>query len=51
VRLDGGQGRVRLSTGGAVDVEGAQVAVNGTQRTDIKGGSTCSINAPLVKIN
>ncbi|MFJ2130944.1 VgrG-related protein [Streptomyces sp. NPDC098085] len=51
VRVDGGNGEVKLSTGGTVDVRGAQVAVNGTQRTDIKGGSSLAINAPLVKIN
>ncbi|MFG2625336.1 VgrG-related protein [Streptomyces sp. NPDC048473] len=51
VRVDGGNGEVKLSTGGTVDVQGARVAVNGTQRTDIKGGSSLAINAPLVKIN
>ncbi|MER6101188.1 VgrG-related protein [Streptomyces sp. NPDC001832] len=51
VRVDGGNGEVKLSTGGTVDVQGAQVAVNGTQRTDIKGGSSLAINAPLVRIN
>ncbi|WP_327368812.1 VgrG-related protein [Streptomyces sp. NBC_01217] len=51
VRVDGGTGEVKLSTGGTVDVQGAQVAVNGTQRTDIRGGSSLAINAPLVKIN
>ncbi|MFH8472078.1 VgrG-related protein [Streptomyces sp. NPDC018000] len=51
VRVDGGNGEVKLSTGGTVDVRGAQVAVNGTQRTDIKGGSSLAINAPLVRIN
>ncbi|AXG76727.1 VgrG-related protein [Streptomyces paludis] len=51
VQVDGGTGRLRLATGGALDVQGSQVAVNGTSRTEIKGGTTCSINAPLVKIN
>ncbi|MGW0961257.1 VgrG-related protein [Streptomyces gelaticus] len=51
VNVDGGNGEVKLSTGGTVDVRGAQVAVNGTQRTDIKGGGSLSINAPMVKIN
>ncbi|WP_406013998.1 VgrG-related protein [Streptomyces sp. NBC_00984] len=51
VSVDGGTGEVKLSTGGTVDVRGAQVAVNGTQRTDIKGGSSLAINAPMVKIN
>ncbi|MFD5031041.1 VgrG-related protein [Streptomyces sp. NPDC058405] len=51
VQVDGGTGRLRLATGGALDVQGSQVAVNGTSRTEIKGGSSCSINAPLVRIN
>ncbi|MER8072390.1 VgrG-related protein [Streptomyces sp. NPDC094034] len=51
VQVDGGTGRLRLATGGTVDMTGSQVAVNGTSRTEIRGGSTCSINAPLVKLN
>ncbi|MEV7952717.1 VgrG-related protein [Streptomyces sp. NPDC058316] len=51
VRVDGGNGEVKLSTGGTVDVRGARVAVDGTQRTDIRGGGSLAINAPLVKIN
>ncbi|WP_335932622.1 VgrG-related protein [Streptomyces sp. PTD5-9] len=51
VRVDGGNGGVDLSAGGTVNVRGAQVAVDGTQRTDIRGGGSLSINAPLVKIN
>jgi uncharacterized protein involved in type VI secretion and phage assembly len=51
VRVDGGNGGVKLSAGGAVDVQGAQVAVSGTQRTDIKGGGSCSISAAMVMIN
>ncbi|MDK0520949.1 VgrG-related protein [Streptomyces sp. ML-6] len=51
VSVDGGNGEVKLSTGGTVDVRGGTVAIDGTQRTDIKGGSSLAINAPLVKIN
>ncbi|MET9915783.1 VgrG-related protein [Streptomyces sp. NPDC006435] len=51
VSVDGGNGEVKLSTGGTVDVRGGMVAIDGTQRTDIKGGSSLAINAPLVKIN
>ncbi|MFF3783301.1 VgrG-related protein [Streptomyces sp. NPDC001933] len=51
VSVDGGNGEVKLATGGTVTVRGAQVAVDGTQRTDIKGGSSLSVNAPMVKIN
>ncbi|MFF4080529.1 VgrG-related protein [Streptomyces sp. NPDC001777] len=51
VSVDGGNGEVKLATGGTVDVRGGTVAIDGTQRTDIKGGSSLAINAPLVKIN
>ncbi|KAA6210391.1 VgrG-related protein [Streptomyces filamentosus] len=51
VRVDGGQGEVRLATGGTVDVRGATVTVDGTQRTELRGGTTLSVEAPLVKIN
>ncbi|MFD8821675.1 VgrG-related protein [Streptomyces sp. NPDC059605] len=51
VSVDGGNGEVKLSTGGTVDVRGGTVAIDGTQRTDIKGGASLAINAPLVKIN
>ncbi|WKX68902.1 VgrG-related protein [Streptomyces sp. XD-27] len=51
VQLDGGSGQVKLSSGGAVEVQGSQVTVNGTARTEIKGGATVSVNAPMVKIN
>lgn len=51
VKVDGGNGELKLSTGGTVNVQGARVAVDGTQRTDIKGGGSLAINAPLVKIN
>ncbi|GAA2223953.1 VgrG-related protein [Streptomyces amakusaensis] len=51
VVVDGGSGRVRLATGGTVEVQGARVAVNGTQRTDIKAGGSLSVNAPMVRIN
>ncbi|MEV5971708.1 VgrG-related protein [Streptomyces sp. NPDC051921] len=49
--MDGGQGAVKLASGGSVDVKGATVTVDGTQRTDLKGGTTLSVTAPLVKIN
>ncbi|MFF2012608.1 VgrG-related protein [Streptomyces sp. NPDC058195] len=51
VSVDGGNGEVSLATGGTVEVRGARVAVDGTQRTDIKSGSSLSVNAPMVKIN
>ncbi|MCT2593929.1 VgrG-related protein [Streptomyces sp. N2-109] len=51
VEVDGGSGRVKLATGGAVEVRGNQVAVNGTSRTEVKGGQTVSVEAPMVRIN
>ncbi|MCX4395270.1 VgrG-related protein [Streptomyces sp. NBC_00053] len=51
VSVDGGTGEVKLSTGGTVAVQGGQVTVDGTQRTDIKSGGSLAVNAPMVKIN
>ncbi|GAA1935914.1 VgrG-related protein [Streptomyces sodiiphilus] len=50
VRVDGGSGELRLATDGAVDVRGGQVSVSG-ERTELRGGGSLSVNAPLVKIN
>ncbi|WP_420877159.1 hypothetical protein [Streptomyces rapamycinicus] len=51
VQVDGGNGQLKLSTGGAVEVRGNQVAVAGTTRTELKGGDSLSVNAPMVRIN
>lgn len=51
LELNGGSGRLAVTTSGSLDVEGAQLALKGTNRTEIKGGTTCTINAGLVKIN
>ncbi|MEK8144191.1 hypothetical protein NKH18_27060 [Streptomyces sp. M10(2022)] len=51
MELNGGNGKVALSTGGAVEVQGGQVTVNGTQRTDVKSGGSVSVNAPMIKLN
>ncbi|GGZ28512.1 type IV secretion protein Rhs [Streptomyces olivaceoviridis] len=51
VQVDGGTGEVRLSTGGAVEVRGGQVSVNGSSRTELRGGNTLTVNAPMVRIN
>ncbi|GAA1720457.1 VgrG-related protein [Streptomyces yatensis] len=51
VQVDGGNGQVKLSTGGAVEVRGNQVAVSGTTRTELKGGDSLSVSAPMVRIN
>ncbi|MFB6953354.1 VgrG-related protein [Streptomyces niveus] len=51
VAVDGGNGKVALSSGGSVEVRGGQVTVEGTRRTDIKSGSSVSVNAPMIKLN
>ncbi|MGP3966251.1 VgrG-related protein [Streptomyces sp. 6N223] len=51
VEVDGGNGSLTLNTGGSVDVKGNQVTVNGTARTEVRSGSSLSVNAPLVQIN
>ncbi|QKW48818.1 VgrG-related protein [Streptomyces buecherae] len=51
VQVHGGDGEVKLATGGSVEVRGSQVAVHGTNRTEVRGGSTVAINSPLVRIN
>ncbi|MFT2016855.1 VgrG-related protein [Streptomyces sp. 796.1] len=51
VQVDGGNGQVKLATTGSVAVQGQQVAVHGSNRTEVKGGSTVSIKSPLIRIN
>ncbi|MEV8344178.1 VgrG-related protein [Streptomyces niveus] len=51
VAVDGGNGKVALSSGGSVEVRGGQVTVDGTRRTDIKSGSSVSVNAPMIRLN
>ncbi|MFD3525328.1 VgrG-related protein [Streptomyces sp. NPDC058653] len=51
VAVDGGNGKVALSSGGSVELRGGQVTVDGTRRTDIRGGSSVSVNAPIIKLN
>ncbi|MGW8670337.1 VgrG-related protein [Streptomyces niveus] len=51
VAVDGGNGKIALSSGGSVEVRGGQVTVEGTRRTDIKSGSSVSVNAPMIKLN
>lgn len=51
VAVDGGNGKVALSSGGSVEVRGGQVTVEGTRRTDIKSGSSVSVNAPMIRLN
>jgi hypothetical protein len=51
VEVDGGNGSLTLNTGGSVEVKGNQVTVNGAARTEVRSGSSLSVNAPLVQIN
>ncbi|WLQ37808.1 VgrG-related protein [Streptomyces castrisilvae] len=49
--LNGGNGRVALSTDGAVEVHGGQVTVEGSRRTDVKSGGSVSVSAPMIQLN
>ncbi|MFE7626539.1 type IV secretion protein Rhs, partial [Streptomyces sp. NPDC057509] len=49
--LNGGNGRVALSTDGAVEVHGGQVTVEGSRRTEVKSGGSVSVDAPMIQLN
>ncbi|MDT0319369.1 VgrG-related protein [Streptomyces millisiae] len=51
VEVNGGNGALTLASGGVVEVRGNQVTVNGATRTELRGGSALTVNAPLVHIN
>ncbi len=51
VDVDGGSGGVKLTTGGAMEVKGGRVTVSGDTRTEVKGGQTVTVNAPMVRLN
>ncbi len=51
ISVDGGSGQVKLSGGDTVSIQGKQVSVDATDRTDIRGGRSLSVNAPMVRIN
>ncbi|MBM9506695.1 VgrG-related protein [Actinacidiphila acididurans] len=51
LQMDAGSGPVTVSGGGAVAVRGKQVTVDGTDRTDLRGGSSLTVAAPMVRIN
>jgi phage protein D/phage baseplate assembly protein gpV len=51
VKMDGGAGEVKVSSNTSVSVQGAQVSVNGSATTEVKGGAMCNIQAAMVKIN
>ena len=51
VKVDGGAGAVAVSTRAGVDIAGTTVSVNGTGSTEVKSGGTCSVSAPMVRIN
>ena len=51
LEMRGGTGPVTVSGDAAVSVRGRQVTVNGTDRTDVRGGGSLSVSAPMVRIN
>jgi uncharacterized protein involved in type VI secretion and phage assembly len=51
VTLDGGTGAVGVSTSAGVTVTGLSVSVSSSTSTEVKGGATCSVSAPMVRIN
>lgn len=51
VKMDGGAGEVKVSSSTKVSVEGAQVSVNGSATTEVKGGAMCTVQAAMVRIN
>jgi uncharacterized protein involved in type VI secretion and phage assembly len=51
VKVDGGAGAVAMSTNAGVNITGTTVSVNGSGSTEVKSGGTCSVSAPMVRIN
>lgn len=49
--LQAGSGAMSLTTEAAVSVQGRQVTVDGTERTDIRSNGSLSVTAPMVRIN
>lgn len=49
--LQAGTGAVSLTTDAAVSVQGRQVTVDGTERTDVRSNGSLSVTAPMVRIN
>ncbi|MFV0458453.1 MAG: VgrG-related protein [Actinomycetales bacterium] len=51
VEIDGGSGPVSVTTNAALDLKGSMATLQGQSATEVKGGGTCSISAPMVRIN
>lgn len=51
VTVDGGGGTVSVKTGNQLQLKGARTTLEGSAQTEIKGGSLCTVQAALVKIN
>ena len=51
VTVDGGGGAVDVKAGGQLSLTGVSAKLEGSGTTEVKGGSMCSIQAALVKIN
>ncbi len=51
VSVDGGGGPVDVKAGGPLSLSGTSAKLEGSTTTEVKGGSLCSVQAALVKIN
>lgn len=51
VTIDGGGGAVQVTAGTQLSLKGAMATLEGSAKTDVKGGALCSVSAALVKIN
>lgn len=52
ITIEATTGNIELKApAGKISLQGAQVELNSTLSTDVKSSATCSVQAPLVKIN
>jgi len=49
LELNGGE--ISVNATGNLQLKGANTTVEGSARTEVKGGALCSVSAALVKIN
>ncbi|MFT3889751.1 MAG: VgrG-related protein [Arachnia sp.] len=51
VSVDGGGGTVDVKAGAALNLTGMSAKLEGTGTTEVKGGTLCSVQAALIKLN
>lgn len=51
VSVDGGGGTVDVKAGAALNLTGMSAKLEGTGSTEVKGGTLCSIQAAMIKLN